>query len=145
MITFVILLHWWDDRECTGLFQWNDVYSRQTGEDYVVCWKWGDLWGGISQWKVGDWAVVRELIFVVSSGLDRIFRAYKAIPRLHDTTGCHAGCQSVLTTGLTTLLNEQPLFVQPVVKPDWQQVVSCKRGFSSTRDLRRRYDCSVCA
>jgi len=31
------------------------------------------------------------------------------IPRLHDTTG--------LTTGLTTVLNEQPLFVQPVVKP----------------------------
>jgi len=31
------------------------------------------------------------------------------IPRLHDTTGCQ--------TGLTTVLNEQPLFVQPVVKP----------------------------
>jgi len=49
-------------------------------------------------------------------------------PRLHDTTGCQnsrlsnrldvclhdtAGCQ----TGLTTVLKEQPLFVQPVVKP----------------------------
>ena len=34
-------------------------------------------------------------------------------PRLHDTTGCQSGCQ----TGLTTVLNEQPLFVQPVVKP----------------------------
>jgi len=31
------------------------------------------------------------------------------IPRLHDTTGCQAGLRSVL--------NEQPLFVQPVVKP----------------------------
>jgi len=59
-----------------------------------------------------------------------------------------AGCQSGLTTGLTTVLNEQPLFVQPLVKPCcttrfitgcihdttgwqpfWQQVVSCKRGF----------------
>jgi len=34
------------------------------------------------------------------------------IPRLHDTTGCQTG----RTTGLTTVLNEQPLFVQPVVK-----------------------------
>jgi len=30
------------------------------------------------------------------------------IPHLHDTAGCQ--------TGLTTVLNEQPLFVQPVVK-----------------------------
>jgi len=29
-------------------------------------------------------------------------------PRLHDTTDCQTGC-------LTTVLNEQPLFVQPVV------------------------------
>ena len=75
------------------------------------------------------------------------------IPRLHDTTG------------LTTVLNEQPLFVQPVVTPGcttglttgcihdtavwqtcwmfvhtiqpvvklvWQQVVSCKWGFTVT-------------
>jgi len=35
------------------------------------------------------------------------------IPRLHDTTGCETG----LTIGLITVLNEQPLFVQPVVKP----------------------------
>jgi len=28
MILFVILLHWWDGRECTaGQFRWNDVYS----------------------------------------------------------------------------------------------------------------------
>ena len=33
-------------------------------------------------------------------------------PRLHDTTGCQTG----FTTCLTTVLNEQPLFVQPVVK-----------------------------
>ena len=31
-------------------------------------------------------------------------------PRLHDTTSCQ--------TDLTTILNEQPLFVQPVVNPD---------------------------
>ena len=31
------------------------------------------------------------------------------IPSLHDTTGCQ--------TGLTTVLNEQPLFVELVVKP----------------------------
>ena len=35
------------------------------------------------------------------------------IPHLHDTTGCQCG----YTTGLTTVLNEQPLFVQSVVKP----------------------------
>jgi len=40
-------------------------------------------------------------------------RGKTLIPRLHDT----AGCQTVLTTGLTTVLNEQPLFVQLVVKP----------------------------
>jgi len=33
---------------------------------------------------------------------------------LHDTAGCQTGCQARL---LTTVLNEQPLFVQPVVKP----------------------------
>ena len=29
------------------------------------------------------------------------------------------GCQTGLTTGLKIVLNEQPLFVQPVVKPGW--------------------------
>jgi len=57
-------------------------------------------------------------------------------PRLHDTpvvklynrfdnwlyrvnkhlTGYQTGCQTSLTNGLTTALNEQPLLVQPVVK-----------------------------
>ena len=54
-------------------------------------------------------------------------------PRLHDTTGnrfdsrlcrvnkhptgCQTGCKKTgCITGLTTVLNEQPLFVQPVVK-----------------------------
>ena len=33
MILYVIILHWWDGRECTaGQFQLNDVYRRQTGE-----------------------------------------------------------------------------------------------------------------
>jgi len=57
------------------------------------------------------------------------------IRRLHDAGGCQTGCR----TGLTTVLNEQPLFVQPVVKPDWQpvwqQVVSCKRGFTAPTSL----------
>jgi len=72
------------------------------------------------------------------------------IYRLHDTAGCQTVC---LRTGLTTVLNEQPLFVQPVVKTGctsqtrfdtllttgcivytnvWQQVVSCKRGLNQT-------------
>jgi len=42
------------------------------------------------------------------------------LPRLHDTTGCQIGC----TTGLTTVLNEQPLFVQPVVKPGCTTVLT---------------------
>jgi len=38
MITFVILFHWWTDREYTGgLFQWNDVYSRQTSCSFLAC------------------------------------------------------------------------------------------------------------
>jgi len=44
----------------------------------------------------------------------------RLIPRLHDTTdcqtGCTASCQTGCQGGLTTVLNEQPLFVQPVVK-----------------------------
>ena len=42
-----------------------------------------------------------------------VFNCLILTPRLHDTTGCHTS----LTSGLTTLLNEQPLFVQPVAKP----------------------------
>ena len=79
-------------------------------------------------------------------------------------TGCQTGCQTGLTTGLTTVLNEQ-LFVQPVVnlgcttglttglttgcivytniyrvvKPVWQQVVSCTRGFTDVRPRIIRY------
>jgi len=37
------------------------------------------------------------------------------IPRLHNTTGCQTLVVK-LKTGLTTVLNEQPLFLQPVVK-----------------------------
>ena len=34
MIPFVILLQWRDDRECTAeQLQWNDVYSRQAGDE----------------------------------------------------------------------------------------------------------------
>ena len=90
------------------------------------------------------------------------------IPRLHDTTGCQTGCQTGLTTGLTTVLKEQPLFVQPavkpgcttglttgcivytniqpVVKPVWQQVVSCKRGLTGiTCSWRNRATCCITA
>jgi len=39
--TFVIRLR--DKHECaTELFQWNDVYTKNTGEDYLVCWKQGN-------------------------------------------------------------------------------------------------------
>jgi len=37
--------------------------------------------------------------------------------RLYRVDKQPTGCQMGLTTGLTTMLNEQPLFVQPVVKP----------------------------
>ena len=37
-------------------------------------------------------------------------------------TGCEKGCQTGLTTSLTTVLNEQPLFVQPVVKPHCNRI-----------------------
>jgi len=46
-----------------------------------------------------------------------LYHACLLKPRLHDTTGC---------SSLTTMLHEQPLFVQPV----WQPVVSCKRCFT---------------
>jgi len=39
--------------------------------------------------------------------------SHRVIPRLHDTSSCQTG----LTSGLTTVLNEQPVFVQPVVIP----------------------------
>jgi len=56
------------------------------------------------------------------------------MPRLQDTTGCQSGC----TTGLTTVLNEQPLFVQPVVKPGCNRLnvcihdtTGCQTGFTT--------------
>ena len=64
-------------------------------------------------------------------------------PRLHDTTCCQTGCQAGLidnrvnvcihdTTGCQTGLTTGCIVytnIQPVVKPVWQPVVSCKRGF----------------
>jgi len=48
MIFSVILLHWWGNRESTEeLFQWSDVCSTLTDENWVDCWKWGDPWDGI--------------------------------------------------------------------------------------------------
>jgi len=79
--------------------------------------------------------------------------AFTVKPRLHDTTCCETGCQAGLTnrlyrvykhstgcqTGLTTDLTTGWMFVytiQPIVKPDvqqvWQPVVSCKRGLTET-------------
>jgi len=45
---------------------------------------------------------------------------------IHDTAGCETGCQTGLTTGWMFVYT-----IQPVVKPVWQQVVSCKGGFSN--------------
>jgi len=39
---------------------------------------------------------------------------------LHDTAGCQTGCQTGLTTGWLFVYT-----IQPIVKPVWQQVVSC--------------------
>ena len=48
MILSVILLHWRGDRGYTKeLFQWSDVCSKLTSENWVDCWKWGDPWDGI--------------------------------------------------------------------------------------------------
>ena len=49
---------------------------------------------------------------------------------IHDTAVCQTGCQTGLTTGWMFVYT-----IQPVVKPDWQPVVSCKRGRSGTRRI----------
>jgi len=46
---------------------------------------------------------------------------------IHDTAGCQTGCQTRLTTGWMFVYT-----IQPVVKRDWQPVVSCKRGVRHT-------------
>jgi len=43
---------------------------------------------------------------------------------IHDTAICQTGCQMGLTTGWIFVYT-----IQPVVKPVWQQIVSCKQGF----------------
>jgi len=58
------------------------------------------------------WAPQKKNIYLLT--LSRV--CCVLMPRLHDTTGRQSGCITGLTTGLTTVLNEQPLFVQPVVK-----------------------------
>jgi len=81
--------------------------------------------------------------------MSNIYLLALLIPRLHDTTSCQAGCTTGLTTGCihdTAVcqtgcqmgLTTGWMFVytiQPVVKPDWQQVVSCKRDFNLTMKL----------
>jgi len=47
---------------------------------------------------------------------------------IHDTTGCETGLTTPLTTGLKT-----HCIVYTNIYPVWQQVVSCKRGFTLTR------------
>ena len=42
---------------------------------------------------------------------------------IHDSAVCQTGCQTGLTNGWMFVYT-----IQPVVKPVWQQVVSCKRG-----------------
>jgi len=68
---------------------------------------WVGIWKGKAgrkdgawEWGSGGWVRGRGR---GEYGKSRI------IPCLHDTTGCQTGCQ--------TVLNGQPLFVQPVVKP----------------------------
>jgi len=46
---------------------------------------------------------------------------------IHDTAVCQTGCQTGLTTSWMFVYT-----IQPVVKTVWQQVVSCKRGFTNT-------------
>jgi len=57
---------------------------------------------------------------------------------MHSTTGCQTRCQTGLATGRTTgcIACTYCTNIQPVVKPIWQPVVSCKRGIRITR--RRR-------
>jgi len=71
------------------------------------------------------------------------------IPNLHDTTGCQPVVQPGLTTGLTSVLNEQPLFVQPVVKPGCTTVLTtgcihdtavCQTGCQTVECLYTRYN-----
>ena len=51
------------------------------------------------------WSVISTVI-IETERISRGHRQSRAlIPRLHDTTDCQSGC----TTGLTTVLNEQPL------------------------------------
>jgi len=75
MILYVILLHLWGDHEYTKeQFQWSDVYSKQIGEDEVICSKKGDLRGEAGfddtfyyfryERKIWDGTVVGLLIFV---------------------------------------------------------------------------------
>jgi len=46
---------------------------------------------------------------------------------IHDTTGCQTGLTTGLTTGCIVYTNIYPVAVWQLV---WQQVVSCKRGFT---------------
>jgi len=55
---------------------------------------------------------------------------------IHDATGCQSG----LTTGCIVYTN-----IYPVVKPVWQQVVSCKRRFRKTcRECYWHVDSAAC-
>ena len=47
---------------------------------------------------------------------------------IHDTAVCQTGWQTGLTTGCMVYTN-----IYPVVKPVWQQIASCKRGFRKPR------------
>jgi len=49
---------------------------------------------------------------------------------IHDTAVCQAGCRTSFTTGWMFVYTIQPV-VKWVWRPVWQQVVSCKRGFTA--------------
>jgi len=61
---------------------------------------------------------------------------------LHDTTGCQNGCQMGMTTGLTTLLKEQPLFVQHGCQTRFHNRVegTAVRSTGSQTGLYNRFD-----
>jgi len=58
---------------------------------------------------------------------------------IHDTAGCQTGCQTGWTTGWMFVYT-----IQPVIKPVWQQVLSCKWGlYNHTMDVCSYYSLFV--
>jgi len=60
--------------------------------------------------------------------------------RLYRVNKHPTGCQSGYQTGLTTVLNEQPLFIQPVVKPSLTTVLVDVRSTGCQTGLYNRFN-----